>query len=113
MPLPNRSRYSNGRKIAGTASAGTSSTRSGTNRPCPVPGAFIVAADHSSVVYRDRLKYSANHNATTRVHRSRASLILVMKFSPAAQSHASSSTVYPASVNCQATHSAHARSAPA
>ena len=78
-----------------------------------MPGTCSTAADHSSVVYRDRSKYAAENSATTRSHRSSASLIAVTKFWPAAQSHTSSSTVYPASVSCQATHSAHARSAPA
>jgi hypothetical protein len=78
-----------------------------------VPGTCNAAADHSCVVYRSRSKYAAENNATTRPQRSRASLIAVMKFCPVAQSQTSSPTVYPAPVNCQATHSAHARSAPA
>ncbi len=112
-PTPNRSRYTSARNTAGMSVSGTSCTRTGTSRPSPVPGTCSAAAAHSSVVYRDRSKYAVENNATTRPHRSSASLIASMKFRPAAQSHTSSSTVYPASVNCQATHSAHARSAPA
>ena len=62
-----------------------------------MPGTCSNAAVHSSVVYRDRSKYAAENSATTRSHRSSASLIAVTKFWPAAQSHTSSSTVYPAS----------------
>ncbi len=70
-------------------------------------------ADHSSVVYRSGSKYAAENKATTRSARARAPLIAVTKFRPAAQSHTSSSTLYPASINCQATHSAQAPSRPA
>jgi hypothetical protein len=92
---------------------GTSSTRTGTSRPCFMSGMCKSAAVHSSVVYRSRSKYAAENSATTRPARSNASLIAVTKLRPAAQSHTSSSTVYPVSINCQATHSAQARSAPA
>ena len=95
------------------SSGGMFSTRTGTSRPCPVPGPCSIAAVHSSVVYRGRSKYAAENSASTRSQRASASLIASMKFWPTAQSQASSSTVYPASVSCQATHSAHARSAPA
>ena len=40
-------------------------------------------------------KYAAENSATTRSHRSSASLIAVTKFRPAAQSHTSSSTRVP------------------
>jgi hypothetical protein len=110
--IPNRSRYISGRSSAGTFSAGTSSTRTGTSLPWPAPGTAIAAA-HSAAVYRDGSKYATENSATSRSHRSSASLIAVTKFWPAAQSHTSSSTAYPASLSCQATHSAHARSAPA
>ena len=62
------------------------------------------------MVYRSGSKYAAENSATTRSARASASLIAVTKFRPAAQSHTSSSTLYPASINCQATHSAHAPS---
>ena len=63
--------------------------------PAPCPARAPAAADHSSVVYRDRSKYAAENSATTRSHRSSASLIAVTKFRPAAQSHTSSSTRVP------------------
>ena len=69
--------------------------------------------DHSSVVYRSGSKYAAENSATTRSHCPSAPFIAAMKLRPAAQSHTSSSTEYPASSSCQATHSAQARSAPA
>ena len=72
-----------------------------------------VAAAHSSAVYRDGSKYAGDSSASTRSQRASASFIARTKFRPADQSHAASSTVYPPSVSCQATHSAHARSAPA
>ena len=81
------------------SSVGTASTRTGTRQPCSLPGPCTSAAVHSSVVYRGRSKYAAENSATTRSHRSSASLIASMKFCPAAQSHTSSSTVYPASIN--------------
>ena len=111
--IPNTSRYVSRRSIAGTFSAGTSSTRIGTNLPSLRPGTFRAAADHSSAVYRDRSKYAAENKATNRSHRSSASLIAVTKLRPTTQSHTSSSTVNPACISCQATHSAHARSTPA
>ena len=110
---PNTSRDTSGRSSGGTRSAGTSSTRTGTSRPAATPGMCTSDADHSSVVYRSGSKYAAENSATTRSARASAPLIAVTKFRPAAQSHTSSSTLYPASINCQATHSAHAPSAPA
>ena len=95
------------------SSAAMFSTRTGTSRPWSLPGPCSSAAVHSSVVYRGRSKYAADNNATTRSQRLSASLIASTKFCPADQFQASSSTVYPASVSCQATHSAHARSTPA
>ena len=103
--MPNTSQKTSGPSTEGIFAGGTSSTRIGTRRRS--------AADHSSVVYRDRSKYASENSATTRSARSSASLIAVTKFWPGAQSHTSSSTVYLAASNCQATHSAHARSAPA
>src|SRR5262249_29998544 len=91
--------------------AGTASTRTGTRRPPSTPGTCSTADDHSSVVYRDRSKYAAENSATTFSHRSSASLMAVTQFRPAAHSHTSSSTRYPAPASCQATHSAHARMA--
>ena len=110
---PNTSRVISGRSTGGTLSAGTASTRTGTSRSAATPGTCTSVADHSSVVYRSGSKYAAENSATTRSARPSAPLIAVTKFRPAAQSHTSSSTQYPASVSCQATHSAHARSAPA
>ena len=110
---PNTSRAISGRSTGGTLSAGTASTRTGTSRSAATPGTCTSVADHSSVVYRSGSKYAAENSATTRSARPSAPLIAVTKFRPAAQSHTSSSTQYPASVSCQATHSAHARSAPA
>lgn len=63
---------------------------------------------HSCVVYRISLKYAGENSATIRFAASTARCILVTKFSPAAPSQQSNSTVYPASTKCQATHSAHA-----
>ena len=74
---PNRSQNTSGRSTAGTCAAGTSSTRTGTRRPRHAPGTCSAAAVHSSVVYRDRSKYAAENNATTRSQRSSASLIAV------------------------------------
>jgi hypothetical protein len=110
---PNRSRYTSGRSTGGTRWAGTSSTLTGTSRSPAAPGTRASDADHSTVVYRSRPKYAAENNATTRSARSSASLIAVAKFRPAGQSNTSSSTLKPALINCQATHSAHTASWPA
>ena len=110
---PNRSQKISGRSTAGISSGGTSSTRTGTRRPCP--------ARH---VHQRRRPLLAWYTGTARNTRPRTAPAPghsgpAHRSSPArssgrpAQSHTSSSTVYPASVSCQATHSAHARSAPA
>jgi hypothetical protein len=62
-------------------------------RVCPPSSSVTSAEVHSCVVYRISSKYAGENSATTRFAASTARCILVTKFSPAAQSQQSNSTV--------------------